>query len=75
MFGKHVLIAAALLIALSACSSDTGKEDEEKQGITGKVAERAVQAIQTPIDKAHDVSDLTDEHNRKLKEQQEELKR
>ncbi len=74
MFRKYAIIAAALFLALSACSSDTSGEDEEKRGITGKVADQAVQSMRTPVDRAHDISDLTDEHNRELKEQQEELK-
>ncbi len=73
MLTKQMFIASILLLVINGCSGDTSTREGEKKKLTTEMADRALQAIQTPIDKAQNVSDMTEIHNRHLKDKKEEL--
>ena len=60
-------VAAMLLfgIGLTACSSGGDVDQEKKKGtidkITDKAAEKAVNKVRTPMDKARAIKDLTEQ--------------
>lgn len=60
-----------LLVLLVSCSSDEGMDDEQSaiDQAVQKTADKAVQYIQEPIDKAEAVKVIEEERTSKLEEQ------
>lgn len=60
-----------LLVLLVSCSSDEGIDDEQSaiDQAVQKTADKAVQYIQEPIDKAEAVKVIEEERTSKLEEQ------
>ena len=63
-----------IIFSLSACGGNS--EEEEQSSIdkfTSETAQKAVQQIQNPMDKAHAIQALADEHVKQMKKDVEEM--
>jgi PBP1b-binding outer membrane lipoprotein LpoB len=66
---QHLLILLLAALLLPACSDDNNKNKETAtEKVTREVAEKAVDYIQDPLDKARDAAALAEKHTRQLKE-------
>ena len=64
------------LIMLTACSSDTDETIETStEKITQEIADKAVAAIQDPLDKARKAAETVEEHNRQIEEDAQNMKK
>lgn len=70
MLNKYTVIFFALWM-VAACSSDTAENKEEtSEDITHEIAEKAVAAIQDPLDKARNAAEKQEQHSQQVDEQQ-----
>ncbi len=66
---KMILSVVFMLFALAACdNSDTPPEKGNINKATDKVAEEVVESIKKPIAKAELAKELSEGHNKKIKE-------
>ena len=75
MFNKYSVSLFAL-ITLTACSSDTNDNTETStKKITQEIADKAVAAIQDPLDKARKAAETVEEHNRQMEKDEQNMKK
>jgi uncharacterized protein YecA (UPF0149 family) len=70
----HYLAILFIIFSLSACGGNS--EEEEQSTIdkfTSETAQKAVQQIQDPLDKAHAIQALADEHVKQMSKDMEEM--
>lgn len=61
---RHLFLFVLIAVALAACSGDADKDKKNAaEKMTSKVAEKAVQHIQAPLDQAREAASATEEHN------------
>ena len=63
-----------IILLLSACSGDKNDQAETAtEKMTREVAEKSVEQIQAPIDKAHEAAALAEKHARQIEEKGDKL--
>lgn len=66
---RHLFLFTLTAVLLAACSGDTDNDKKSAaEKITSQVAEKAVQQIQEPLDKAREAAAATEEHNQRVKD-------
>jgi len=66
---RHFFLFALAAVLLTACSGDSDNDKKSApEKITSQVAEKAVQQIQEPLDKARKAAAATEEHNQRVKD-------
>ncbi len=66
---RHLFLFILTAVILAACSADTDNDKKSApKKITDKVAEKAVQQIQGPLDKARAAAAVTEEHNQRIED-------
>ena len=72
MFKKYIISCLTLLM-LAACSSDNNENNKNTtEKITKEIADKAVAAIQDPLEKARNAAQTIEEHNRQTEEYKQE---
>jgi hypothetical protein len=68
MFNKFPVYLLALIM-LAACSSDsTENKESSTEKVTKEIADKAVAAIQDPLDKARKATEIVEQHNLQMEE-------
>jgi len=66
---QYLYFFLLIIVSLAACSGDNGNNKKSApEKITQDVAEKAVDYIQSPIDKAHKAAAAAAEHSQQIKE-------
>jgi len=66
---RPLFLFALTAVLLAACSGDSDNDKKSAaEKITSQVAEKAVQQIQAPLDKARKSAAATEEHNQRVKD-------
>ena len=74
MFNRYPIYLLALIL-LSACSSDTDKNTESTtEKITQEIADKAVAAIQDPLEKARKAAETVEQHNQQTEKDTQNMK-
>jgi outer membrane biogenesis lipoprotein LolB len=64
---QHLFLLTLTIIMLTACSGDTSdKKETVTEKMTREVAEKAVEHIKDPINKAHEAAALAEKHNQQI---------
>ena len=66
---KMVLFSLSLLVLFCACTNDQEKKEKSKvEQFTDRTAEKAVNYIKTPLDKAQKTVDAANQRNKAIRE-------